>query len=88
MKVSKEKKVINYTTKKLLEPLSTICKVKKGTRYEVLRKVWAYIRLKKLQDPSDKTVILCDENLKKLTKCKKFNQVSLMGFLKPFMKPL
>ena len=85
---TKEKKVINYTPKKLLEPLSTICKVKKGTRYEVLRKVWTYIRLKKLQDPSDRTTIICDENLKKLTKCKKFNQNALMGYLKPFMKPV
>jgi len=85
---TKEKRVINYTPKKLLEPLSTICKVKKGTRYDVLRKVWTYIRLKKLQDPSDRTTIICDENLKKLTKCKKFNQNALMGYLKPFMKPL
>ena len=85
---TKEKKVINYTPKKLVEPLSTICKVKKGTRYEVLRKVWAYIRLKKLQSADDKKIIICDENLKKLTKCKKFNQNALMGYLKPFMKPL
>ena len=85
---TKEKKVINYTPKKLVEPLSTICKVKKGTRYEVLRKVWAYIRLKKLQSADDKKIIVCDENLKKLTKCKKFNQNALMGYLKPFMKPL
>ena len=85
---TKEKKVINYTPKKLVEPLSTICKVKKGTRYEVLRKVWAYIRLKKLQSADDKKIIICDENLKKLTKCKKFSQNALMGYLKPFMKPL
>ena len=85
---TKEKKVINYTPKKLVEPLSTICKVKKGTRFEVLRKVWAYIRLKKLQSADDKKIIICDENFKKLTKCKKFNQNALMGYLKPFMKPL
>merc|ERR1712113_1019732 len=45
---------------KLKEPLSTICKAKKMTRYEVLRKIWTYIRLKKLQDPKDKRMIICD----------------------------
>ena len=74
--------------KKLLEPLSTICKAKKLTRREAVRKMWVYIKLKKLQDPSDKSVIICDDNMKKLTKCKKINQNDLMKHLKSFMIPL
>merc|ERR1719410_3079183 len=64
---------------KLLEPLSTICKAKKLTRQEALRKIKAYIKLKKLQDTKDKNVIICDEQLKKMTKCKKIQQSALMS---------
>ena len=74
--------------KKLLEPLSTICKAKKLTRQETIRKIWVYIKLKKLQDPSDKNIIICDDNMKKITKCKKIQQSKLMAYVKPFMVPL
>ena len=74
--------------KKLLEPLSTICKAKKLTRQEALRKIKAYIKLKKLQDTKDKNVIICDEQLKKITKCKKIQQSALMAHIKPFMIPI
>ena len=87
-KDSNEKPSGHQIPKKLLEPLSTICKAKKLTRREAIRKMWVYIKLKKLQDPSDKTVIICDENMKKLTKCKKINQNDLMKHLKSFMIPL
>ena len=74
--------------KKLLEPLSTICKAKKLTRQEALRKIKAYIKLKKLQDTKDKNVIICDEQLKKMTKCKKIQQSALMSHIKPYMIPI
>lgn len=84
----KEKRVVIQSPRKLKEPLSTICKAKKLTRHEVVKKIWAYIHAKKLQDPTDKTVIICDENLKKLTKVKQIQQKSLMGYIKPFMEPI
>merc|ERR1712080_333183 len=71
---------------KLKEPLSTICKAKKMTRYEVLRKIWTYIRVKKLQNPKDKRLIICDDNLRKMTKLKEIDAKSVTGFLKPFME--
>jgi len=71
---------------KLKEPLSTICKAKKMTRYEVLRKIWTYIRLKKLQDPKDKRMIICDEVLRKMTKQKEIDAKLVSGLLKPFME--
>ena len=74
--------------KKLLEPLSTICKAKKLTRQETLRKVKVYIKLKKLQDTKDKNVIICDDQIKKMTKCKKIPQSALMAHIKPFMIPI
>merc|ERR1711902_57126 len=76
-KEKKEKRVVIQSPRKLKEPLSTICKAKKLTRHEVVKKIWAYIHAKKLQDPTDKTVINCDENLKKLTKVKQIQQKSL-----------
>merc|ERR1712203_877832 len=71
---------------KLKEPLSIICKAKKMTRYEVLRKIWTYIRVKKLQDPKDKRSIICDDNLRKMTKMKVIDTKAVTGFLKPFME--
>ena len=86
---SKKNPVNNQpVVKKLLEPLSTICKAKKLTRQETLRKVKAYIKLRKLQDTKDKNVIICDDQIKKMTKCKKIPQSALMAHIKPFMVPI
>ncbi|KAK2974505.1 hypothetical protein RJ640_018670 [Escallonia rubra] len=35
-------------------------------RTQALKLIWAYIKEKDLQDPQDKKVIICDENLKKI----------------------
>jgi len=88
VKDKKEKRVVVQSPRKLKEPLSIICKAKKLTRHEVIRKIWAYIHAKKLQDPADKTIINCDENLKKLTKLKQISQKNLMSYIKPFMEPI
>merc|ERR1712224_630759 len=84
----KPKKEIIQSPKKLKEPLATICKSKKLTRYQTLRKVWNYIRVKKLQDPKNKKIIHCDENMRKLTKSKTIESHTVMVYLKPFMEPL
>merc|ERR1712106_705486 len=84
----KPRKEIVQSPRKLKEPLATICKSKKLTRYETLRKVWNYIRVKKLQDPKNKMVIHCDETLKKLTKSKTIEGREVMSYIKPFMEPL
>lgn len=85
---NKVKAVAPPVPKKLLEPLSTICKAKKLTRPETIRRLWAYIKLKKLQDPGDKTTIICDEHMKKMTKKKKIKQNTLLSYIKPFMIPM
>merc|ERR1712080_409231 len=82
---TEKKDAVQYVYK-LKEPLSTICKAKKMTRYEVLRKIWTYIRLKKLQDPKDKRMIICDEVLRKMTKQKEIDAKLVSGLLKPFME--
>merc|ERR1711864_49778 len=78
-KEKKERKEVVQSPRKLLEPLSTICKAKKLTRYEVLNRMWTYIRVKKLQDPKDKKVIMCDDNFRKLTKLKQISTKSVMS---------
>jgi len=85
-KTEKERKDPVQYVYKLKEPLSTICKAKKMTRYEVLRKIWTYIRVKKLQDPKDKRMVICDDNLRKMTKLKEIDAKAVTGFLKPFME--
>jgi len=87
-KKEKKKRVVVQSPRKLREPLATICKAKKLTRHEVLKKIWAYIHSKKLQDPADKKIIICDENFKKLTKAKQINQSTLMSYIKPYMEPI
>merc|ERR1719219_1703673 len=81
-KKSKEKKEPLQYVYKLKEPLSIICKAKKMTRYEVLRKIWTYIRVKKLQDPKDKRSIICDDNLRKMTKMKEIDAKAVTGCLR------
>ncbi|MCL7041474.1 hypothetical protein MKW94_012548 [Papaver nudicaule] len=42
------------------------------TRAEVIKKMWEYIKLNNLQDPSDKRQIICDDKLKELFDVKTF----------------
>jgi len=79
---------IGITPKRLKEPLASICKSKKMSRVDALRKTWVYIHQKKLLDPSDKTRIICDEKLKKLTKSKAIGSKALLGFVRDCMEPL
>ncbi|XP_023341007.1 nascent polypeptide-associated complex subunit alpha, muscle-specific form-like isoform X2 [Eurytemora carolleeae] len=83
-----ERKRIGVTPKRLLEPLATICKAKKMSRNDALKKTWLYIHEKKLHDPSDKTRIICDAKLRQMTKCKAITSKALLGFIKFFMEPL
>ncbi|KAL2460312.1 SWIB/MDM2 domain superfamily protein [Abeliophyllum distichum] len=45
-------------------------------RTKALKEIWAYIKQHDLQDPADKKVIICDENLKKI-----FGGRDRVGFL-------
>ena len=88
--VAKQKTVIgkensikpNYlqNPKKLSPALSAVCLKKKMTRHEAVRAIWVYIKKHKLQDPNQKSVIICDEKLKAVTKKKKVlcNEVLVM----------
>jgi chromatin remodeling complex protein RSC6 len=87
-KSEEKKREICVTPKRLLEPLASICKAKRLSRKAALKQVWAYIKAKKLLDPNDKSRILCDEKLRKMTKSKAISTKALCGFLKDFMVPI
>jgi len=65
--------------------LAAICKAKKLSRVEALKRVWGYIHSNKLLDPQDKSRIICDDKMKKLTKCKAIVSKALLGHVKNAM---
>eukprot|EP00250_Pteridium_aquilinum_P004680 c14883_g1_i1 orf=519-1583(-) len=57
------------------------------SRSEVVKRMWAYIKENKLQDPADKRQILCDSKLKELFGCETFTGFIMTKHLSPhFLK--
>ncbi|KAH9620846.1 hypothetical protein KSS87_011828 [Heliosperma pusillum] len=52
------------------------------SRAEAVKRIWGYIKLNDLQDPSDKRQILCDEKLKELFEVDTFHGFSMAKYLK------
>ena len=50
-------------------------------RTDVTKRIWEYIKLHNLQDPSDKRIIICDNTLEKLFKKKKFGMFKMTKYL-------
>ncbi|KAA8909318.1 SWIB/MDM2 domain-containing protein [Sphaerosporella brunnea] len=48
----------------LSEPLAAFIGESQMSRPEVVKKIWAYVKSKDLQDPNDRRYIICDESLK------------------------
>ncbi|XP_010536330.1 PREDICTED: synaptonemal complex protein 1 isoform X5 [Tarenaya hassleriana] len=57
-------------------------------RTEVVKKIWAYIREKNLQDPKNKRNIICDESLHSLFKVKAINMFQMSKALSKHIWPL
>ncbi|KAL9241550.1 hypothetical protein vseg_015652 [Gypsophila vaccaria] len=53
------------------------------TRADSIKRVWDYIKLKQLQDPSDRKTIICDEKLKELFNLDTFHGFSVSKLLSP-----
>ena len=62
------KTVRQFRLKRLSPELAAICGKKKLSRQDVVSRMWRYIKKKQLQDPNQRTTIVCDEKLKALTK--------------------
>jgi len=51
-------------------------------RHEVVKKMWAYIKENKLQDPENKQFAICDDTLLKIIGVKRFRTFGMMKYLK------
>jgi len=70
---------------KLSEQLAEVVGGDEMPRYEVLTRMWAYIKENNLQDPNNKQLIVCDEKLSNLFPLKKFRGFGMTKFLKEHM---
>ena len=62
----------------------TLGKKKMGYN-DAVRAVWIYIKKHQLQDPNQRTVIVCDEKMKAVTKKKKVLCKEILTILQPHM---
>jgi upstream activation factor subunit UAF30 len=69
----------------LSEELADIVGTDSCPRSEVVKKLWAYIKENKLQDPKNKQFAKCDEKLMKVIGVKKFKCFGMTKFLKDHM---
>ena len=53
------------------------------SRSDVVKRMWDYIKENKLQDPSDRRKIICDEKLKDLLQVESFNGFTVSKLLAP-----
>lgn len=70
---------------KLSENLADIVGGDEMPRHEVVKRMWAYIKENKLQDPKNKQFIKCDEKLSKVIPTKKFRGFGMVKYLKDHM---
>jgi len=70
---------------KLSDELADIVGGNEMPRHEVVKRMWAYIKENKLQDPKNKQFIKCDEKLSKIIPTKKFKGFGMTKFLKDHM---
>ena len=52
---------------------------------QVIKRMWAYIKENKLQDPKNKQMIKCDDKLAKIVPTKKFRGFGMTKYLKEHM---
>lgn len=81
----KVKRPLNQVPKNLSPHLAAICGKKKMGRNDAVRAVWVYIKKHNLQHPTKKTVIICDDKLKAVTKRKRVTCNEIFSFLRKHM---
>merc|ERR1712126_22821 len=81
-----DRKAGGYTAPvKLSEELADIVGGEEMPRHEVVKRMWAYIKENKLQDPKNKSMIKCDDKLAKIVPTKKFRGFGMTKYLKDHM---
>ncbi|XP_078587075.1 uncharacterized protein LOC144868571 isoform X3 [Branchiostoma floridae x Branchiostoma japonicum] len=72
-----------YSRDMVLSPdLAAVVGGEKMPRSEVVKRMWAVIKERKLQDPSDKQYIICDEQLLKVFGERRLKPFGMMKYLK------
>jgi chromatin remodeling complex protein RSC6 len=74
---------MNYT---LSEELADIVGSKKATRPQVIKKVWHYIKAKKLQDPKHRRMICPDKKLAEVLGSRPIDMLKMAGALNKHIK--
>lgn len=74
--------------KRLSPALATICGRKLLSRHDALKAIWKYIKQHELQDPAQRTVIVCDDKLKAVTKKKRVTSAEILTCLGQHMTTL
>ena len=72
---------VQQKPKRLSPALATICGRKLLNRHEALKAIWKYIKKHDLQDKSQRTVIVCDDKLKAVTKKKRVTSSEILTCL-------
>merc|ERR1711953_1066323 len=73
--------VVVQKAKRLSPALATICGRKLLNRHEALKAIWKYIKKHDLQGPSQRTIIVCDDKLKAVTKKKRVTSSEILTCL-------
>ena len=76
------KREMKSRPKRLSKELAVICGKRTLSRHEVVRNFWVYVKKHGLQDPEQKSVIVCDENLRAVTKRKRIPSTEIFACLK------
>lgn len=68
--------------------VASSCNLSSSPIFQVVKKVWAYIRENNLQDPKNKRNIICDESLHALFRVKSINMFQMNKALSKHIWPL
>eukprot|EP01095_Lingulamoeba_sp_RSL-Kostka_P006528 TRINITY_DN2052_c1_g2_i1.p1 TRINITY_DN2052_c1_g2~~TRINITY_DN2052_c1_g2_i1.p1 ORF type:complete len:262 (-),score=99.57 TRINITY_DN2052_c1_g2_i1:32-817(-) len=80
-KKKKKKKSKKKHKQYLSESLAKVCGVHYENRFQVVKLLWIYIKANNLQNPSDKRIILCDDNLKQIFKRDRVHMMTMNKLL-------
>lgn len=58
------------------------------SRPQTVKKIWAYVKERDLQDPNDKRHIMCDEKLRAVFKCDKVHMFTMNKLLAAQLYPM
>jgi len=55
------------------------------SRPQTVKRIWAYVKERDLQDPADRRQIRCDEGLKRVFGCERVHMFTMVSFLCSFI---